>query len=279
MSSAQDPFYVVKEEIQDSIDKLQVAFHELEQTPIETGEHVHLTRGLITNCESIEWQVDELNKAIAVAARDPGWFGLDGAEIERRRRWTTSAHNQVAAVRKAVEAGKEKKSFSHNGARKELMRLPNERSNYYTPDSDDFISSESDRQMLLRKQQDEELDELSVSVKRIGGVGLTIHEELVGQERILNELSMEMETTANRLEFVQFMNAEKSCYGYEEGRSEGANHDDTLLIISFNHFFCLAIPHIIGAGHFFFIFPLPWKIIQTSMKKYICLHHVVKCGF
>jgi len=31
------------------------------------------------------------------------------------------------------------------------------------------------------RQQDEELDELSASVQRIGGVGLTIHEELSGQ--------------------------------------------------------------------------------------------------
>lgn len=29
------------------------------------------------------------------------------------------------------------------------------------------------------RQQDEELDELSASVERIGGVGLTIHEELL----------------------------------------------------------------------------------------------------
>ncbi|KAI0497551.1 hypothetical protein KFK09_020782 [Dendrobium nobile] len=203
MSSAQDPFYIVKEEIQDSIDKLQVTFHELEQTPFETGERVHLTKELLTNCESIEWQVDELNKAIAVAARDPGWYGLDDAELERRRRWTTSAHNQVANVRKAVESGKEK-IISHNGTRKDLMRLPIDRSNYYsTVDSDDIISSESDRQMLLIKQQDHELDELSASVQRIGGVGLTIHDELIGQERILDELSTEMETTANRLDFVQ----------------------------------------------------------------------------
>jgi hypothetical protein len=34
---------------------------------------------------------------------------------------------------------------------------------------------------IFNRRQDEELDELSASVQRIGGVGLTIHEELVGQ--------------------------------------------------------------------------------------------------
>uniref|UniRef100_A0A7N2R941 t-SNARE coiled-coil homology domain-containing protein n=1 Tax=Quercus lobata TaxID=97700 RepID=A0A7N2R941_QUELO len=53
------------------------------------------------------------------------------------------------------------------------------------------------------RQQDEELDELSASVERIGGVGLTIHEELLAQEKIIDELGMEMDSTSNRLDFVQ----------------------------------------------------------------------------
>ncbi|XP_010912452.1 syntaxin-61 [Elaeis guineensis] len=208
MTPPQDPFYIVKEEIQDSIDKLRATFHQWEQTPLDTGEHVHLTKDVLASCESIEWQVDEMDKAIAVAARDPAWYGLDELELERRRKWTSTAHNQVATVRRAVEAGKGKSS-SINGMHQELMRLPSDhasqagRSNHFIADNDDFISSESDRQLLLIKQQDEELDELSDSIQRIGGVGLTIHEELVGQERILDELSMEMETTSNRLDFVQ----------------------------------------------------------------------------
>uniref|UniRef100_A0A0E0JTZ5 t-SNARE coiled-coil homology domain-containing protein n=1 Tax=Oryza punctata TaxID=4537 RepID=A0A0E0JTZ5_ORYPU len=198
MSSAQDPFYIVREEIQDSIDKLQTTFHRWEQTPSNTGEHVHLTKELHTSCESIEWQVDELEKTILVASRDPAYYGLDEVELSRRRNWIGSARNQVAAVRRSVEKGKSNSTFS---ARQDMGTS---RSNHYTTqDNDDFIASESDRQLLLMRQQDEELDELSESVQRIGGVGLTIHEELSGQERILNDLSLEMETTSNRLDFVQ----------------------------------------------------------------------------
>ncbi|GAU40033.1 hypothetical protein TSUD_258260, partial [Trifolium subterraneum] len=63
----------------------------------------------------------------------------------------------------------------------------------------------------LRKQ-DEELDELSLSVQRIGGVGLTIHEELLGQEKILDELGNEMD--------------KKSGDGDEEDECKGSDHDD-----------------------------------------------------
>ncbi|XP_050247716.1 syntaxin-61-like [Quercus robur] len=211
MPSAQDPFYVVKEEIQESIDKLQSTFHQWERIPSGTGEQLHLTKELLASCESIEWQVDELDKAIAVAARDPSWYSIDEVELEKRRRWTSTARMQVGTMKKAVEAGKESNGTGTtglSGMRRELMRMPDSHkadgSNHYNAqDNDDFIASESDRQLLLIKQQDEELDELSASVERIGGVGLTIHEELLAQEKIIDELGMEMDSTSNRLDFVQ----------------------------------------------------------------------------
>ncbi|KAK8704959.1 hypothetical protein V6N13_048570 [Hibiscus sabdariffa] len=152
-------------------------------------------------------KVDELDKAILVAARDPSWYGIDEVELENRRRWTTNSRIQVADVKKAVGAGKGNDN-SASAIRRELMRLPNSQQpdiphQYIAKDNDDFIASESDRQMLLIKQQDEELDELSASVQRIGGVGLTIHEELLAQEKILDELGTEMDSTKNRLDFVQ----------------------------------------------------------------------------
>lgn len=211
MASAQDPFYIVKEEIQDSIEKLESTFHKWERIPSDTGEQVNLTKELLASFESIEWQVDELDKTIAVAAKDPAWYGINEAELESRRRWTSSARTQVGTMKKEVVAGKEssaKGTSSVNGMRRELMRMPNfnqtDQSNQYgSQDNDDFISSESDRQLLLIKQQDEELDELSASVERIGGVGLTIHEELLAQERIIDDLGTEMDSTTNRLDFVQ----------------------------------------------------------------------------
>ncbi|KAG5378802.1 hypothetical protein IGI04_026644 [Brassica rapa subsp. trilocularis] len=209
MSSAQDPFYIVKEEIQDSIDKLQSAFHKWERISPGMGDQVHVTKELLANCGSIEWQVDELEKAVNVAAKDPALYGIDEAELERRRRWTSNARTQVRNVKTGVLAGKGSAGGGNaSEVRRELMRMPNSNEanrydQYGGRDDDGFVQSESDRQMLLIKQQDEELDELSKSVERIGGVGLTIHDELVAQERIIDELGTEMDSTKNRLDFVQ----------------------------------------------------------------------------
>jgi SYP6 family syntaxin len=61
-------------------------------------------------------------------------------------------------VKRAVEAAKELNgtgTTSMSGMRRELMRMPGshqtDRSNHYTAQDDDLISSESDRQLLLIK--------------------------------------------------------------------------------------------------------------------------------
>ncbi|GAB2270351.1 Syntaxin-61 [Dionaea muscipula] len=212
MSSAQDPFYIVKEEIQESIDKLLSTFRQWEHLISNGGEQEDLGKELLASCESIEWQVEELDKTISVAARDPAFYGISEIELVKRRKWTRTARDQVNTVRKAVSDGKGPSiqgATAANGMHRELMKLTVDYSHQingssqYNQANDDFISSESDRQLLLMRQQDEDLDELSASVQRIGHVGLTIHDELLGQEKIIDELGMELDSTSNRLEFLQ----------------------------------------------------------------------------
>nr|GMD33264.1 syntaxin-61-like [Ipomoea batatas]GMD34709.1 syntaxin-61-like [Ipomoea batatas] len=85
MSAAQDPFYIVKEEIQESIDRLLSTFHQWECIP-NSGEHKQLVKELLSVCESISWQVDELDKTISIASKDPSWYGINEVELEKRRR-------------------------------------------------------------------------------------------------------------------------------------------------------------------------------------------------
>ncbi|PPR83278.1 hypothetical protein GOBAR_AA37432 [Gossypium barbadense] len=197
----------------DYIDKLQSSFHQWERILPDTGEQVHLTKELLANCESIKWQVDELNKTVDELNKKALIIenlkaGEDGPSLLVLRH--CSVNIIVGDVKKSVVARKENGN-SASAIRRELMKLPisHQLDRSYqdsAEDNDDFIASESDRQMLLingSMQQDEELDELSASFERIGGVGLTIHEELLAQEKIIDDLGTEMDSTTNRLDFVQ----------------------------------------------------------------------------
>nr|GEY62637.1 syntaxin-61-like [Tanacetum cinerariifolium] len=64
MSSAQDPFYIVKDEIQESS-----TFHQWEHIPVASGEQSHLTKELLSNCDNIDWQEGRHYQYVLAAQR------------------------------------------------------------------------------------------------------------------------------------------------------------------------------------------------------------------
>lgn len=44
-------------------------------------------------------KVDELDKTIAVAAKDPALYGVNEVELDKRRRWTSTARAQVDSIK------------------------------------------------------------------------------------------------------------------------------------------------------------------------------------
>lgn len=60
------------------------------------------------------------------------------------------------------------------------------------------ITSQNAAALVVRRQQDDELDQLGQHVERLGGLGREIHGELESQSRMLDELDEEVETTHHR---------------------------------------------------------------------------------
>lgn len=204
ITAAQDPFYLVKEEVQGLVNNVQNNFRKWEQFTSGSIDGSQLGKEIAVDCATINWQVDELDKAITVAERDPARYGLNSTEIAQRKKWTNLTRNQISAIKKSVQEAQSNGSAT----RVEMTRMPMNALNQKVTTNaslhdEDFYASESDKQALLMREQDEDLDELSATVERLGDVGLTIHDELISQERIIDDLGQEMDNTANRLDFVQ----------------------------------------------------------------------------
>lgn len=163
-----------------------------------------LSKEILSVCENIEWQVDELDKATGVAEKDPARFSVDAAEIDQRKKWTSSIRNQIRPLAGKVQGAPVRNIGTTPANRRELMRF-NEQSQPTTTrtDHDSYIATESDRQELLLREQDEDLEDLSAGLGHIGHMGLEIHEELSSQGRLMDKFSDDMDGTATRLDFVQ----------------------------------------------------------------------------
>ncbi|BBN20050.1 syntaxin of plants SYP6 [Marchantia polymorpha subsp. ruderalis] len=203
-----DPYYLVKDEVQDSIAQLQSGMTQWKQLPEVSNERASLTKKLISSCDTIKWQVDELDKAVSVAERDMTKFGVSLTELQTRRAWISSTVTEVSSYRKTLQVADDALRLpmaaplaAHGDAlRGQIGPVQKNRQSF---ENDDYIHGEQERQTQYLKEQDEDLDDLSQSVQRMGNIGLAIHEELDSQEVLISDISRDVDTAATRLDYVQ----------------------------------------------------------------------------
>ena len=107
-----------------------------------------------------------------------GCSGVGGA-LAREAVRTTPASFQRAALRAALGAALDDGRAGGDIGRNE--------------------SGLDDHQQLLVRRQDEDLDDISVSISRIGQVGLTIGDELASQSKMLEDLEEDVDGVNARL--------------------------------------------------------------------------------
>ncbi|GJP33469.1 hypothetical protein CLOM_g18006 [Closterium sp. NIES-68] len=208
--AAQDPFYLVRDEIQDSVSKVQDDYSKWERLTASSPERDALSKTILADTETLEWELEELDRAIGVAERDPSRFNIEQGEVESRRKWTGSTRDQIAMIRSAIQAAAaERAAMQKEAERRELLRAQAGAAAKAAAKSsaggenESFAASEDDRQALIMREQDDQLDAMSQSLARIGGMGIAIHEELGSQESLIGELDDGMERTGGRLGLVQ----------------------------------------------------------------------------
>ncbi|KAH9130702.1 hypothetical protein LEN26_004559, partial [Aphanomyces euteiches] len=71
-----------------------------------------------------------------------------------------------------------------------------------TIDRNAILVDEKARQQQIVKDQDADLDQLNVSVKRLGHVAVEINTEIKSQNKMLDDIELDMDDTQERMNFV-----------------------------------------------------------------------------
>ncbi|XP_007480970.1 syntaxin-6 isoform X3 [Monodelphis domestica] len=190
--SMEDPFFVVKGEVQKAVNTAQGLFQrwsELLQDPsAATREEVDWTTNeLRNNLRSIEWDLEDLDETISIVEANPRKFNLDATELGVRKAFITSTRQVVREMKdqmssSSVQALAERKNRqallgesggqSWSAGTDKYGRLDRElqRANAH------FIEEQQAQQQLIVEQQDEQLELVSGSIgvlknmsQRIGG--------------------------------------------------------------------------------------------------------------
>mmetsp|Transcript_39822 Transcript_39822/g.66811 ORF Transcript_39822/g.66811 Transcript_39822/m.66811 type:complete len:241 (-) Transcript_39822:232-954(-) len=204
--SVQDPFYLVREEIQDSVREVQSNFAKWNQLPDGNAEKTSVARDVQTGCDSISWQLDELDEAITMASTNFLRFKIEEDEIANRRRWTLSCRGQIKGISTKIKSSKVEDPQPIDRLRAAPTRpkaTQNKLHSVQEQENQGFIQSNNCEQELLMRRQDDDLDQLSASVNRLGAVSLTISNELDSQGLLLEDLDEDLEGVRARLGAVQ----------------------------------------------------------------------------
>jgi len=217
MSLLQDPFYVVKEEVQQSVNGITTLYDRwqelLKTTNTATNDEFKWTTNqLRTGIKSIEWDLQDLEETIGIVESNRQKFRLEQAEVDSRKKFISETQYIIKKMKEELN-NTQTKGKMENDQKSELMRN-NKGSTRDVPDrfsgldeaiksdNDAYIRNQAQVQDQIIRQQDTDLDDLSNVVGVLGQIGTSIHSELEQQSRILDDLEAGVDNTSGRLNSV-----------------------------------------------------------------------------
>jgi len=207
-----DPFYVVKEKVQDMIGTLTVDFDRwkelLETTNTASSkEFAPLTQSIKVAIKKLNIDLNDLSQTIAIVSANRARFAaIDDKELDARKKFVndmkalvSDCEETLASVRTKSKLERDQRDHlfaAENAERRTAKQKEVER------DASDFLDGRQQAQVDVQKQQDAVLDDMSSALDRLGAMSSDIHTELKVHDTMLTEMDDDMtatQTTMNKV--------------------------------------------------------------------------------
>lgn len=217
--SMEDPFFVVKGEVQKAVNAAQSLHHRWSELLQEGGgaskeEMDWTTNELRNSLRSIEWDLEDLDETISIVESNPKKFNLDAAELSTRKAFITSTRQTVKEMKEQMSsptaASVDRKNtqalLGDRGAQGPIWqpgpdkygRLDRQLQNA----NSQFIEEQQGQQQLMAEQQDEQLELVSGTIGVLKNMSERIGMELDEQAVMLDDFTHEVDNTQSRLDNV-----------------------------------------------------------------------------
>jgi syntaxin 6 len=209
--ASNDPFYMVKEEIEQTCSKAKSLLDRHKKLAVGNQgagnpEFERLTAELKKSAKAIDFDLQDLEETISIVENDRRKFRLSEEEVKSRKMFVQQTRQFVNEIQSAVagasNAGRSKlTTTAAGGAAGAVMAdgLNDRFARAADHDNEAFLNNEVQRQEYLMRNQDEDLADLSQGVQRLNEIGNTIHDELNTQNRMLEDLDRDVDSTMGRL--------------------------------------------------------------------------------
>ncbi|KAL6462101.1 hypothetical protein MHYP_G00302460 [Metynnis hypsauchen] len=209
--SMEDPFFVVKGEVQKALSRARGLFQRWEEllqedTPISRDELDWSTNELRNCLRAIDWDLEDLHETISIVESNPGKFRLGENELQERREFVERTRTAVQEMKEQLSspsalAQAEKKSRQALMGGSTQVRHAGLEPHLVSANSR-YIQEQQEQQQLIVQEQDEHLELVSGSIRVLKDMSSRIGDELDEQAVMLGEFSEEMEQTSSRMDSV-----------------------------------------------------------------------------
>ncbi|KAF6716872.1 Syntaxin-6 [Oryzias melastigma] len=217
--SMEDPFFVVKGEVQKAVNAAQSLHHRwrelLQGGSGASKEEIDWTTNELRNSlRSIEWDLEDLDETVSIVESNPKKFNLDAAELSKRKAFITSTRHMVREMKEQMSSpgttssdGKSKQALlGERGAQGRIWQPGSDKysrlDHQLQSANSQFIEEQQVQQQLIADQQDEQLELVSGSINVLKNMSERIGVELDEQAEMLDDFSQEMDNTQSRLDNV-----------------------------------------------------------------------------
>ncbi|XP_062891831.1 syntaxin-6-like [Mobula hypostoma] len=212
--SVEDPFFVVKGEVQKAVASASSLYHRwcelLQDTySVSKEEYDWTTNELRNSLRSIEWDLEDLDETIGIVESNPRKFKIETGELLERKAFVVQTRQTVKQMKDHI-ASPSATALAENSDRRNLfggidpLRKPADR--YQRLDQEleiansQYIEEQQVQQRLIADQQDQQLELVSGSIGVLKNMSNKIGDELDEQAVMLDEFSHEMDSTHSRLD-------------------------------------------------------------------------------
>jgi len=207
-SALKDPFYVVKDKVNEIITQITEDFEQwkklLEQTNTAAtdSEFPQLTQNIKMNIKKVKIDIADLSQTVQIVTDNRLRFkDISDAELANRRTFVNDMKAIIDDCEETLISDRTLRKID-NDKRKALFHVEGEspgggeskalKQRQFEHDANDFLDNKQQEQMLLEKKQDIVLDDMSSALSRLGDVSTTISDELKLHKTKLEERDTEM---------------------------------------------------------------------------------------
>lgn len=208
----QDPFFIFREDLYRKLELVDEALAEylriVHHTDTATNSHdlKEAKKTIKRHLKNAENTLKDVKMTVQVVENDRSKFvHIDDAELyertslvqtSRQRLDNTKEEMQSPAIKAKLLADERAKAQRRAGA--DSLGAVNDTQRHNT----NFIIDAQARQSLLMQQQDDTLEELDVAVGRVGDMAGHIHQEIDQQNKMLGEMSDDLDRVEEELGLV-----------------------------------------------------------------------------